>query len=146
MLKRMFPLIALFGIAGSVNAVCPEKPFSLCEIVAENPVVVRARVASIQRLVDEDDPEGVVGWVYHLDVLKDYRHGKARHLAVMSNNTTSRVSLEAEKEYIVFASRNGEGQLEIGNYCAPYSEKRFETRTEQKVVACLRSEKTGQRN
>jgi hypothetical protein len=146
MLKRLFSSIAFLGIAGNVNAVCPEKPVPLCRIVDENPVVVRARVASIQRLVDEDDPDGVAGWVYHLDVVKDYRHGKARHLAVMSNNTTSRVSLEAGKDYIIFASENGEGQLETGNYCDPYSGKRFETKMEQKVVACLRNEKTGQRN
>lgn len=146
MLRKLFSLIALLGITESVNAVCPEKSVSLCEIVAENSVVVRAKVASIQRLVDEDDPEGVAGWVYHLDVLKDYRHGKSRRLAVMSNNTTSRVSLETGKEYIVFASKNGEGQLETANYCDPYSEKRFEARTEQKVVACLHNEKTGQRN
>ena len=144
MLKKMFPLIALLGIMKSANAVCPEKPVSLCQIVAQNPVVVRAKVASIQRLVDEDDPEGVAGWIYHLDEVNDYRHRKSRHLAVMSANTTSRISLETGKEYIVFAFWNSEGQLETGNYCDPYSSRKFDKKTEQKVVTCLHNEKTGQ--
>jgi hypothetical protein len=84
----------------------------ICQIVRQNPVVVRAKVASTQRLVDEDDPEGVAGWIYHLDVVKDYRNGKSRRLAVMSENTTARISLETGGEYIVFASRNSEGQLD----------------------------------
>jgi hypothetical protein len=54
-------LIALFGVADWANAVCPEKPVSICQIVRQHPVVVRAKVASTQRLVDEDDPEGVAG-------------------------------------------------------------------------------------
>jgi hypothetical protein len=145
MLKTTLPLIALLGITEVANAVCPEKPVSLCQIVTQNPVVVRAKVASTQRLVGEDDPEGVAGWIYHIDVIKDYRHGKTGQLAVMSENTTSRISLETGKEYIVFASRNSEGQLETGNYCDPYSERKFDTKTEQKVVRCLRSENAGQR-
>lgn len=145
MLKRMLPLIALLGITGRANAVCAEKPVALCQIVARNPVVVRAKVASMQRLVDENDPDGVAGWVYHLDVVNDYRHGTSRHLAVMSENTTSRVSLETGKEYIVFASPNSEGQLETENYCDPYSSSKFDKRTEQKVVGCLLNEKAARR-
>jgi hypothetical protein len=145
MLKTVFFLGALLGIARAASAVCPEKPVSLCQIVSQNPVVVRAKVASTQRLVDDDDPEGVAGWIYHLDVLKDYRRGKARQLAVMSENTTSRISLETGKEYIVFAFRNSEGQLETGNYCDPYSSGEFDKKTEQKVLSCLRNERAGHR-
>jgi hypothetical protein len=64
----------------------------------------------------------------------------------MSENTTARISLETGGEYIVFASPNSEGQLETGNYCDPYSSKKFAAKTEQKVLACLRNEKAGQRN
>jgi hypothetical protein len=84
--------------------------------------------------------------MYHLDVIKDYRNGKSRRLAVMSENTTARINLETGNEYIVFASRNSEGQLETGNYCDPYSSKKFAAKTEQKVLACLRDEKAGRRN
>jgi hypothetical protein len=144
MLKTTFFLIMLFGATKVANAICPEKPIPLCEIVSQNPVVVRAKVTATQRLVDEDDPDGVAGWIYHLDVIKDYRRGKPRRLAVMSENTTARISLETGKEYIVFASRNGEGQLETGNYCDPYSSSKFDKKTEQKVVKCLLNEKAGQ--
>lgn len=119
----LFVLITLFGVTELASAVCPEKPVSICQIVRENPVVVRAKVASTQRLADEDDPDGVAGWIYHLDVVKDYRNGKSRRLAVMSENTTARISLQTGGEYIVFASPNVEGQLESGNYCDPYSSK-----------------------
>ena len=144
--RTIFFLIALLGFSDWANAVCPERPVSICEVVRQNPVVVRAKVASTQRLVDEDDPQGVAGWIYHLDVIKDYRNGKSRRLAVMSENTTARISLETGVEYIVFASRNSEGQLETGNYCDPSSSERFDVKTEQKVLACLRDEKDGQRN
>ena len=146
MLKTMFALVALFSIAGAANAHCPERPVSLCQMVAQNPVVVRAKVTSIQRLVDEDDPDGVAGWIYHLDVIKNYRYGKPGRLAVMSENTTSRISLETGNEYMVFASRNSEGQLETGNYCDPYSARKFDSKTEQKVLTCLLNEKARQRN
>lgn len=146
MLKTQLLLIALFGITPVANAVCPEKPVSFCQIVAQNPIVVKAKVASTQRFVDEDDPEGVAGWIYHLDVIKDYRHGKPEKLAVSSENTTSRVTLETGQEYIVFASWNSEGQLETRNYCAPYSSRKFDKQIEQKVLACLLNEKAGQRN
>jgi hypothetical protein len=144
-IKTIFFLPALFGATDWANAVCPEKPVSMCELVRQHPVVVRAKVASTQRLVDEDDPEGVAGWIYYLDVIRDYRNGKSRRLAVMSENTTARISLETGKEYLVFASRNSEGQLETGNYCDPYSSEKFDKKTEQKVLACLRNEKTGRR-
>jgi hypothetical protein len=139
-------LIALFGFTDWANAACPEKPVSICEVVRQNPVVVRAKVASTQRLVDEDDPQGVAGWMYHLDVIKDYRNGKSRRLAVMSENTTARINLETGNEYIVFASRNSEGQLETGNYCDPTASEKFDGKTEQKVLACLRNAKAGWRN
>lgn len=145
-IKGIFFLVALLGVTDWANAVCPEKPVSLCEIVREQPVVVRAKVASTQLLVDEDDPEGVAGWIYHLDVVKDYRNGKSRRLAVMSENTTARISLETGREYLVFASRNSEGQLETGNYCDRAAAERFDEKTEQKVLACLRDQKDGQRN
>jgi hypothetical protein len=144
--RTMFILMALLDVTDWANAVCPEKPVSICQVVRQNPVVVRAKVASMQRLVDEDDPQGVAGWMYHLDVIKDYRNGKSRRLAVMSENTTARISLETGREYIVFASRNSEGQLETGNYCDPTASERFDEKTEQKVLACLRNEKAGRRD
>jgi len=139
MLRTTFPLFILFALSGVASAVCPERPVPLCAIVAQSEVVVRAKVASVQRLVDEDDPDGVAGWIYHLNVIKDYRHKKTGLLAVMSENTSSRVSLESGKEYIVFAGPNAEGRLETGNFCDPYSANKFDQATEQKVLACLRT-------
>jgi hypothetical protein len=137
----MFSLLALSGVSATANAVCPEKQISLCEIVLSNPVVVHAKVGSKQRVVDEDDPEGVAGWIYHLEVIKDYRHGKRRSLAVSSVNTTARLILETGKEYIVYAGPNSEGQLEAGTYCDNYTDMEFNKTIEQKVQVCLRNEK-----
>jgi hypothetical protein len=135
---RTILLLAIFpGIVGTANAMCPETPVRLCQMVADSPVVVRAKVVSTQDVVDRDDPDGVAGWLYHLDVIRNYRNDKPGRIAVASENTTSRVILETGREYIVFASRNSEGQLETANYCDPYSAREFDKRLEAEVVACL---------
>lgn len=62
-----FPLFLLLAMSGGASAVCPEHPVPLCAIVARSEVVVWAKAAPVQRLVDEDDPDGVAGWIYHLE-------------------------------------------------------------------------------
>ena len=145
MLKTLLVLILSFGLADSAKADCPAQPISLCQMVSASPVVVRAKVEAVQRIVDEDDPEGVAGWIYHLDVIEHYRHGTGRRLTVISENTAARVSLEVGNEYIVFAAPNSEGQLETGNFCDPYSSKEFDRTTARNVLSCLSNEKAGRR-
>jgi len=141
MLKRLlFTFLGLMS-APTIHAVCPEKPLPLCEIVKMNAFVAHARVAATQHLVDEDDPQGLAGWLYHLDVVRDYRGGKAIKRSAYSVNTTARLELKTGKEYIVFAGPDAEGNLETGNYCAPYTEMEYTVELENQVKACVVGEK-----
>lgn len=141
MIKRFF--IALVGLATvqTVQAACPEKPMSLCEIVKANPFVAHVRISSTQHLVDEDDLEGLAGWLYHLDVLRDYRGHHTAKRSAYSVNTAARLLLQTGKEYIVFASPDAEGNLETENRCDPYSETEYSLELEKQVNACLVKEK-----
>jgi hypothetical protein len=64
--------LALFA-AGHAHAICPTKPVTLCQIVADNEFVLRAKLISKHLVVDERDPEGTDGWIYHFDVITNYR-------------------------------------------------------------------------
>ncbi len=132
----------VLGFTSLAHALCPESPVPLCEIVAAHPFVAHARVSSTQYLVDEDDPAGVAGTLYHLDVIRDYRQGKAARRTVYGANTTARLTLKTGKEYIVFAAPDAEGNLAAGNYCDAYTEAGFTPELEKQVLACL-ARKTG---
>ena len=139
--KLLFATLCLID-PGAALAVCPEKPMSICEIVRMNSFVAHVRVSSTQHLHDEDDPEGLAGWLYHFDVVRSYRDRSISKAAAYSVNTTARLVLKTGKEYIVFAGKDGEGILETGNYCDPYTEMEFTSELEQQVMACIASEKT----
>lgn len=144
--KKWLPaVLCLFGTCAA-QAVCPEKAISLCEIVMMNSFVAHAKVSSTQHLHDDDDTEGLAGWLYQLDVIRNYRHRAITKAAVHSANTSARLVLQTGKEYIVFGSRDAEGNLETGNYCDPYTEMEFTPELERQVTACIASEKPAGRN
>lgn len=142
MLKKSFFTLLGLLITGSAHADCPEKPMSICEIVKLNSFVAHSKVSSTQHLSDEDDPEGLAGWLYHLDVIRSYRDSSISQAAAYSANTTARLELKTGKEYIIFASKDAEGMLETGNYCDSYTEMEFTRELEKQVMACIASEKS----
>jgi hypothetical protein len=50
--RTMFILMALLDVTDWANAVCPEKPVSICEIVRQNPVYGIVDVAELSDTVD----------------------------------------------------------------------------------------------
>jgi hypothetical protein len=133
--------LALACSAVSAYAVCPNPPLTLCQIVQRNEWVLLATVESRQVVKDEDDPEGVAGWIYHLTVRRDYRNNKVRHISVFSENTTSRVVLQPGKEYFVFAGRNPGQMPETGNYCDKYTQSPYSVTIEREILSCLHRNK-----
>ena len=128
-------LIALFSTA--VAAVCPEQPISLCEMVRESDWVVRGKVEAIQLVKDTDDPEGVAGWLYHLNVRTTYLGSAKPSLIVFSENSTSRVVLEKDGDYFVFVSKMQEELLETSNQCDDFSEAKYDKALESKIKECV---------
>ena len=141
MIKQLLIAFSLVLIPLSAYAVCPDHKVTLCEIVQDNTWVLRATVESTQYIKDEDDLEGIAGWLYNLKITTDYRGKKTKHLSVRSENTTARVNLETGKKYFIFASENTMGVPETGNYCDNFTESYFSTALEEQIKSCIRTEK-----
>jgi len=130
---RIFVLVVLlfFVQFEYAFAFCENPPAKLCNMLFSNDLVVHAKVVKTKIFHDRDDPDGVNGWLYYLQVLKSYRGTAHKTVIVKSENTTSRLLLKSGKEYIVFAKRYSDGSYEAGNYCGaiqsvdgePYSKK-----------------------
>lgn len=123
-------------ISGSAWAFCPEKPVTLCDIVKKSDIVIHGKVNARQLVVDEDDPEGVAGWLYHISVLHDYSGGTAKQLIMYSENTTARIVLKSGKEYFVFALQTNEGLIDTSNYCSKYDEAPYTSELEEQIKEC----------
>ncbi len=96
---------------------CENPPAKLCNMFFSNDLVVHAKVVKTVIFHDKDDPDGVDGWLYYLQVLKSYRGTAEKTIMVKSENTTSRLLLKTGKKYIVFAKKSSDGSYEAGNYC-----------------------------
>src|SRR5271169_3522032 len=108
--KLLMIILLISFLPGSAHAYCEDPRPKLCHVFYSNDLVVHAKVSAIHDVVDkEDDPEGVEGWLYYLDVLKVYRGKPRKKLVVYSSNSTSRVLLKPGREYIVFASLSFDG-------------------------------------
>lgn len=140
MLRQLLLVLTLLIVAFPASAVCPDHKVTLCEIVSKSEWVLRATVESTQYIKDEDDPEGISGWLYTLKVTTDYRGKLLKSLAVLSENTTSRVVLNTGVEYFVFASRNSLQVPETGNYCDEFTESRYSMAREREIQDCIKNE------
>jgi hypothetical protein len=89
----------------------------LCNILFSNDLVIHAKVVKTEIFKDKDDPDGIAGWLYHINVLKAYRGTTEKKVIMRSDNTTARLLLKPGKEYIVFASRLPDATYEAVNYC-----------------------------
>jgi hypothetical protein len=115
-MRKLFLILMLISFFSlSAYAVSPKPAPKLCNVLFSDDLVVHAKVHKIKSFKDKDDPEGVAGWIYYLDVIKVYRGKTGKKLVVYSLNDTSRLLLKTGKEYFVFASKNG-GRYEAGNY------------------------------
>lgn len=104
-------------LCGSASALCQQPPPKLCNIFFSSDLVVHAKVDKSEIFKDENDPDGIAGWLYYLDVLKVYRGTIGKTLVVSSSNDTSRLLLSPGSEYIVFASKHRDGSYRVGSTC-----------------------------
>lgn len=141
-MRTLFRFLGIFFIfSTNVFAVCPEWPATLCEMVQKSDWVVRGRVESIQLVKDSDDPEGIAGWLYHLNVITTYRGTAKPSLIVFSSNTTSRIVLNQDGDYFVFISKASGELLETGNECDNYSESKYNLTLENQILKCVSNSK-----
>ncbi|CAK8713425.1 MAG: hypothetical protein CDV28_102181 [Candidatus Electronema aureum] len=110
-------------------------------MVQKSDWVVRGRVESIQLVKDSDDPEGIAGWLYHLNVITTYRGTAKPSLIVFSSNTTSRIVLNQDGDYFVFISKASGELLETGNECDNYSESKYNLTLENQILKCVSNSK-----
>jgi hypothetical protein len=100
-------------------------------------LVVHAKVIKTEIVEEEDDPEGIAGWRYYLDVLKVYRGKSNKKIVVRTENTTARLLLTPGKEYIVFALKSENGEYIAGNYCGEVQGvdgEAYSPKTEKKIL------------
>lgn len=141
-MKKSILLYSLLLIASqSAHAICPKSDVSLCTMVRDSDWVVFGSVAAKQSVSDEDDPQGVAGWLYHIMVKTSYLGSAPNNMVIYSENTTSRVMLDSGKSYFVFATKNFEGMPEIANLCTPYTELTYSKDFEDKILSCLQDKK-----
>jgi hypothetical protein len=118
-LMRLILLVIFINMAQFENALafCENPPAKLCNILFSNDLVIHAKVVKTEIFKDKDDPDGIAGWLYYINVLKVYRGTTEKKVIVRSENTTARLLLKPGKEYIVFASRLPDATYEAGFYC-----------------------------
>ena len=118
-MMRLLLLVVLIHLVQCEQALafCDDPPAKLCHILFSSDLVIHAKVVKVEIYKDEDDPDGIAGWLYHLKVLKPYRGTTRKALIVKSENSTSRLLLKTGNEYIVFAWRHKDGNYQAGNYC-----------------------------
>ncbi|HVO65174.1 MAG TPA: hypothetical protein VMT12_01735 [Syntrophales bacterium] len=100
-------------LCGSAGAICEQPPAKLCNVFFSNDLVIHAKVLK----TEYREKPTMDYYVYHLEVLKVYRGKIGKSVTVYTENSTGRLLLKPGNEYIVFASRNQNGDYEAMNYC-----------------------------
>jgi hypothetical protein len=80
-------------------------------------LVIYGEVVKTEILKDKEDPEGIAGWAYHINVLKTYRGTPRKTVVIKSENSSAALFLKSGGKYIIFASRNSDGGYYAGSYC-----------------------------
>ena len=116
---RILLLISFITVVQNeyASASCEGAHPKLCNMLFSYDLIIRARVIETEIVKDKNDPNGVAGWKYTVNVLKSYRGAPEKKAAVRSKNTSTRLLLTPGKEYVIFASRRADGNYEAGNYC-----------------------------
>lgn len=111
---------------------------STIECTAPEPdLIVLARVTEAEVRSSLDDPEGVAGWIYYLDILDTQNSPmQLKRAAVFSDNTTARVLLDVGKTYVLFASLNTWGVLELDELTKEIDESSAATWASDPLIRC----------
>jgi hypothetical protein len=113
----LFSVLLCIVSCVSAFAWCSDPPVKLCHMLFANKLVIYGEVVKTEILKDQEDPEGISGWAYHINVLKTYRGTPGKTVVIRSENASARLLLKSGRKYIVFASRNSDGGYYAGSYC-----------------------------
>lgn len=103
----------------------------------ESDLIALARVTEAEVRSSLDDPEGVTGWIYYLDILDTQNSPmRLKRAAVFSDNTTARVLLDVGKTYVLFASLNTWGVLELEDLTKEIDESSAPTWASDPLIQC----------
>lgn len=112
--QRIWPTLvtAVLAIvmAPDAFAISPEPAPKTCKVLFSSSIAIHGVVRDATAEVDTaNDPDGIEGWRYSIDVLKVYRGRPiGNRIIVRSENTTARLVLERGKDYLIFASETAE--------------------------------------
>jgi hypothetical protein len=137
-------LIAALALSTSAQAICSRPEPKLCSEFFTHELVIRAKVLKIEPVIHPNDPTGVDGWIYHLDVIKTYRDPTFKRQTINSDNTSARLLLTQGKEYVIFADKNSDGLYEAGGNCAgiqPLTGELYSSKLDSAITALNKTRK-----
>jgi hypothetical protein len=117
----------------SVHAFCEQPPAKLCNVFFTNDLVIHAKVLKTEYTRDKPS---IDYYIYRLKVLKVYRGKMAKSGSIYTENSTGNLALKPGNKYIIFASKNQNGDYEARNYCGEVQRlggEPYSTRLEQRI-------------
>ncbi len=109
----VFVTIASWGVAA--RAFCFAPQLKVSDEYFTSSLVVVAEVISSKDRYDSQDRESIEGTFYRLRVDHAYRGTPNRELNVFSENTTARFSMDLNQNYVLFLTRDSQGNWTVDN-------------------------------
>lgn len=103
----------------SAFAICRLPAAKLCQVLFDSDIAFHGRVRKVVPIINKtDDPDGLEGWLYEVDVIKLYRGTAFSHVTIKSENSSGRLLLSVGRDYILFGAATAEPHVfEAWNNC-----------------------------
>ncbi len=103
----------------SALAICRLPAAKLCQVLFDSDIAFHGRVLKVVPIINKtDDPDGLEGWLYEVDVIKLYRGTAFKRVTIKSENSSGRLLLTAGRDYILFGAATAEPRVfEAWNNC-----------------------------
>lgn len=103
----------------SALAICRLPAAKLCQVLFDSDIAFHGRVRKVVPIINKtDDPYGLEGWLYEVDVIKLYRGTAFNRVTIKSGNSSGRLLLFAGRDYILFGAATDEPRVfEAWNNC-----------------------------
>jgi hypothetical protein len=119
-MRKIIVISLLIFFSNKANAICQRPPPKLCEVFFNSDLVVHGIVtnATYGLISDKNDPDNQdYGWRYGVSVIKSYKGAKNNKILVESPNGSNSVTLNKNKEYIMFLNNNLNNTYDIYDNC-----------------------------
>lgn len=103
----------------SALAICRLPAAKLCQVLFDSDIAFHGRVRKVVPIINKtDDPDGLGGWLYEVDVIKLYRGTAFNRVTIKSENSSGRLLLSVGRDYILFGAATAEPRVfEAWNNC-----------------------------